>query len=104
LPSSYPKATPIAACHMTKRWKSPSTRTTRPKEISISLKPGAVFRWMDRMVLRADCAEYSSQCEELAGSTPTDDSTIHKDAGKKCMKEDEAVVQRIAGVVPNFVI
>jgi len=55
------------------------------------------------MVLRANCAEYSRQCDELAGSTPTDDSTIHKDAGKKCMKEDEAVVQRIAGVVENWI-
>jgi len=68
--------------------------------IGISLKPGAVFKWM---VLRADRAEYSRQCEELAGSTPTNDSTTHKDAGKKCMQDDEAVVQRIAGVVENWI-
>ena len=52
---------------------------TKGAIIGISLKPGAVFKWM---VLRADRVEYSRQCEELAGSTPTDDSTTHKDAGK----------------------
>jgi len=47
--------------------------------IGISLKPGAVFKWM---VLRADHAEYTRQCEELAGSIPMDESTTHKGDGK----------------------
>jgi len=34
LPSKDPEATCVAAYHMTKRLKSPSTRTPRPKEVS----------------------------------------------------------------------
>jgi hypothetical protein len=64
------------------------------------LNPGAVFKWM---VLRADRAEYTRQCEELAGSRPMDQDRTHKDAGIKRMQEDEAVVQRIAACVENWI-
>jgi len=49
--------------------------------IGISMKPGAVFKWM---VLRADRAQYTRQYEELAGSTPIDDISLDISPAVKC--------------------
>ncbi len=44
------------------------------------------------MVLRADRAEFTRQCEELAGSTPADVKARPKAYGKKQMQDNETVV------------
>jgi len=72
---------------------------TRGGIIGMSLNPAAVFKWM---ILRADRAEYTRHCEELSGSTSTDE-LAYKDAGKKRVKDDEAAVQSITACIENWI-
>ncbi len=58
------------------------------------MSPAVVFKWM---VLRADRAEFTRQCEELAGSTPTRCEGKTQRFWEKQMQNDEAVLTAYNG-------
>ena len=61
---------PIHQSHYQQDYKTQGSVT------DMTLNPEPVFKWM---MLRADRAEYTRQCEELAGSRPVNPDRTHND-------------------------